>query len=97
MTGRKNGLTGHFLQENPMLINTHCSAHRLALCTEQAAQKIPGTCSVIFNQSSYIIKNILLKSHAPIIYSSLTDHLDSLAVSFILIRNQMSLPELCSN
>jgi hypothetical protein len=42
MTGKKKGLTGRFLELNPHLINTHCSAHRLALCTEQAAEKIPG-------------------------------------------------------
>lgn len=42
MTGRKEGLTGHFLRHNPHLQNTHCAAHRLALCTEQAAKKVPG-------------------------------------------------------
>ena len=42
MTGRKNGLTGLFLRENPHLVNTHCSAHKLALCTEQAAKGIDG-------------------------------------------------------
>ena len=41
MTGKKEGLTGHFLRENPHLMNTHCAAHRLALCSEQAAKSIP--------------------------------------------------------
>lgn len=42
MTGTKEGLTGHFLRANPHLVNTHCAAHRLALCTEQAAKSIPA-------------------------------------------------------
>ncbi len=42
MTGKKEGLTGHFLRQNPHLVQTHCSAHRLALCSEQAAENIPG-------------------------------------------------------
>lgn len=42
MTGRKEGLTGHFLRHNPHLQNTHCAAHRLALCTEQVAKKVTG-------------------------------------------------------
>lgn len=42
MTGQKNGLTGQFLRHNPHLLNTHCSAHRVALCSEQAAGGIPG-------------------------------------------------------
>ncbi|WAR21374.1 ZN862-like protein, partial [Mya arenaria] len=42
MTGKKKGLTGRFLEHNPHLLNTHCSAHRLALCSEQAAEKIPA-------------------------------------------------------
>ncbi|XP_033742471.1 transmembrane protein C17orf113-like [Pecten maximus] len=41
-TGRKEGLTGQFLKENPHIINTHCSAHRIALCSEQAAEDIPA-------------------------------------------------------
>ena len=40
MTGTKEGLTGHFLRANPHLVNMHCVAHRLALCTEQAAKGI---------------------------------------------------------
>ncbi|KAK3101209.1 hypothetical protein FSP39_001774 [Pinctada imbricata] len=42
MTGRKEGLTGHFLRENSHLVNTHCSAHKIALCSEQAAENIPA-------------------------------------------------------
>ncbi|XP_069123198.1 uncharacterized protein [Argopecten irradians] len=42
MTGKKEGLTGQFLRQNPHLHNTHCSAHRLALCSEQAARKVPA-------------------------------------------------------
>ena len=40
MTGRKTGLTGHFLRENPHLANTHCGAHRVALVSEQAADSV---------------------------------------------------------
>ena len=42
MTGRKQGLTGHILRQNPHLINSHCSAHRIALCSEQAANHVPA-------------------------------------------------------
>lgn len=42
MTGRKEGLLGHFLRDNPHIMNTHCGAHRLALCTSQAAPGIPA-------------------------------------------------------
>ena len=40
--GKKDGLTGQFLRTNPHLQNTHCSAHRLALCSEQVAKKVPA-------------------------------------------------------
>ena len=40
MTGTKEGLTGQFLRDNPHVVNTHCVAHRLALCTEQSAKKV---------------------------------------------------------
>ena len=40
MTGTKEGLTGWFLRDNPHMVNTHCVAHRLALCTEQSAKKV---------------------------------------------------------
>lgn len=41
MTGVKEGLTGLFLRDNPHLINSHCSAHRVALASSQAANNIP--------------------------------------------------------
>ena len=40
MTGKKNGLTGRFLRENPHIANTHCGAHKVALVSEQAAAKV---------------------------------------------------------
>lgn len=40
MTGKKLGLTGQFLQVNAHLNNTHCGAHRVALVSEQAAEKV---------------------------------------------------------
>ena len=42
MTGRGKGTTGMLLRENPHLVNVHCMAHRLALCTSQAADAVPG-------------------------------------------------------
>ena len=42
MTGTKNGLTGRLLRLNPHLVNTHCTAHRLALVSEQAAANVPA-------------------------------------------------------
>ncbi len=42
MTGRGEGLAGHFLRCNPHLTNCHCSAHRTALVSEQAANSIPA-------------------------------------------------------
>ena len=41
MTGKKKGLTGRFLEVNPHIANGHCSAHRVALVSEQAAEKTP--------------------------------------------------------
>ena len=41
MTGTKEGVTGHLMRENPMLLNYHCVAHRLALVSSQAAASIP--------------------------------------------------------
>ena len=41
MTGTGNGVTGFMLRENPMLLNYHCIAHRLALVTSQAANEVP--------------------------------------------------------
>ena len=40
MTGKKEGLVGQFLRVNPHIVNTHCSAHRLALCAKQAGKNI---------------------------------------------------------
>ena len=41
MTGTGKGLTGYMLRDNPMLLNYHCIAHRLALVTSQAANAVP--------------------------------------------------------
>ena len=40
MTGTQKGATGMMMRQNPHLVNVHCVAHRLALCTSQAADKI---------------------------------------------------------
>lgn len=40
MTGTGTGLTGFILRDNPMLLNYHCIAHRLALVTSQAANSV---------------------------------------------------------
>ena len=42
MTGRVNGLTGQLLRVDPHIVNIHCVAHRLALCTSQAAERLPA-------------------------------------------------------
>ncbi|XP_070205903.1 zinc finger protein 862-like [Littorina saxatilis] len=42
MTGKGKGVTGLLLRENPHMINVHCVAHRLAVCTSQAAQDVPA-------------------------------------------------------
>jgi len=41
MTGRNKGCTGILLRANPHMVNVHCAAHSLALCTSQAAEAIP--------------------------------------------------------
>ena len=41
MTGHREGVFGQFLRHNPRILNNHCSAHRLALCSEQATKSIP--------------------------------------------------------
>ena len=41
MTGTKEGVTGHLLRVNPMLLNYHCIAHRLALVSSQAVDSVP--------------------------------------------------------
>ncbi|XP_006822333.1 uncharacterized protein C17orf113-like [Saccoglossus kowalevskii] len=40
MTGKGQGVTGYMLRENPMMLNYHCIAHRLALVTSQAADEV---------------------------------------------------------
>lgn len=42
MTGDKTGLTGQFKSQNPHIKNNHCSAHRVALISQQAAENIPA-------------------------------------------------------
>ena len=42
MTGRKNGFVALLKkQDSPYVIGIHCVAHRLALCSSQAADKVP--------------------------------------------------------
>ena len=41
MTGTGKGVTGHLLRVNPMLLNFHCIAHRLALVSSKAANEVP--------------------------------------------------------
>ena len=40
MTGLDKGVTGRLKEKNPHMVNIHCMAHRLALCTSQAASSI---------------------------------------------------------
>ena len=42
MTGLDKGVTGRLKEHNPHILNVHCMAHRLALCTAQAAESIPA-------------------------------------------------------
>lgn len=42
MTGVKGGVSGLMKKENLMIVNLHCLAHRLVLCTSQAATDIPA-------------------------------------------------------
>lgn len=42
MTGLGKGVYGQLKELNPHIINIHCMAHRLALCTSQAANGIPA-------------------------------------------------------
>ena len=42
MVGKRNGVTTKFKNENSNIISVHCAAHRLALASSQAANKIPG-------------------------------------------------------
>ena len=41
MTGMGEGLTGYMARDNPMIVNYHCIAHKLALVTSQAADAVP--------------------------------------------------------
>ncbi len=41
MTGKKEGATGYLMRLNPAILNIHCIAHRLALCSSQAANSVP--------------------------------------------------------
>ena len=41
MTGKNNGVAKRMKDDSPYLISIHCMAHRLALCTSQAANGIP--------------------------------------------------------
>jgi len=40
MTGRVRGVSTLLTKENPFMINIHCMAHRLELCTGQAASNV---------------------------------------------------------
>ena len=40
MTGEVGGLAGLLKRKNPYLVSVHCTAHRLALATSQAADKV---------------------------------------------------------
>ena len=42
MTGNKKGVTGLMHRQSPHMVNIHCIAHRLALCTSQAADSVPA-------------------------------------------------------
>ena len=41
MVSDKNGLAGKLKADNPMMVSNGCIAHKLALCTSQAASKVP--------------------------------------------------------
>ncbi|KAK5929879.1 hypothetical protein CgunFtcFv8_011072 [Champsocephalus gunnari] len=42
MTGRENGVVARLKRENPAIGGTHCAAHKLNLCAQQAAAAIPS-------------------------------------------------------
>ena len=42
MTGWGKGFTGMMLHKNPHLLDIHCLAQRLVLCTSQAAEFVPA-------------------------------------------------------
>ncbi|XP_060606407.1 zinc finger protein 862-like [Ruditapes philippinarum] len=41
MTGKKSGVSARLSSDQPLIVNIHCVAHKLALCTSQAAESIP--------------------------------------------------------
>ena len=41
MTGENKGVKGRLKEQNAHMVQIHCMAHRLALCTSQAASDIP--------------------------------------------------------
>lgn len=41
MTGKKSGVSARLSSDQPLVVNIHCMAHKLALCTSQAADSIP--------------------------------------------------------
>ncbi|XP_060566971.1 E3 SUMO-protein ligase KIAA1586-like isoform X2 [Ruditapes philippinarum] len=41
MTGKEKGAAAIMRRSNPHMHNVHCVAHKLALCTSQAAEKVP--------------------------------------------------------
>ena len=40
MTGSKSGVSARLRQDQPKLLNIHCMAHKLALCTSQASDSV---------------------------------------------------------
>jgi hypothetical protein len=42
MMGHRNGVSVQLRRKNPYMLQFHCSAHRLALCTEQSASDVSG-------------------------------------------------------
>ncbi|XP_052085604.1 zinc finger protein 862-like [Mytilus californianus] len=41
MSGSDKGVKGRLMELNPHMVHIHCMAHRLALCTSQAAEGVP--------------------------------------------------------
>ena len=40
MTGHKSGVIARLCEDQPYVLNIHCMAHKLALCTSQAAESV---------------------------------------------------------
>ena len=59
MTGRNKGCKGILLRSNPHMVNVHCVAHSLALCTFQAAEAIP-----VFKEHQQILIDLFYYFHA---------------------------------